>query len=81
MSDTAFDTAQAQYDAMQPDDFEMEPRPAHEELKLIIRTLVAVGTLDQDNGHEDVHSLSHRQATVGIWIAGHEYSLTLNRED
>jgi hypothetical protein len=27
------------------------------------------------------HTLSDRQATVGMWIDGHEYSLTLHCED
>jgi hypothetical protein len=60
---------------------EIEPRPADEELGMLVAMLVASGCLDQDDGHEDIHPLSDQQATVGIWIDGHEYSLTLNRED
>lgn len=75
----AFDTAQALYDAAEPDDFDLAPPYP------IARLLEGlVGSLDADDlltDSGDVHRLSDRQATVGIWIDGHEYSLTLNRED
>ena len=76
--DAAFNHAQAEYDAAEPDDFRPEPRPAVEELDAIVNLLEASGMIEESVG---THPLSDRQATVGIWIDGHEYSLTLNRED
>jgi hypothetical protein len=76
---TAFDHAQAAYDAAEPDWSADDPfNPASITLEGILEVLDEAGQLDDS---QEVHALSDRQATVGIWIDGHEYSLTLMRED
>lgn len=77
--DATFDRMQAAYDAAEPDDEELpEPRPTVEELAPIVNLLAAAGMIDH---YDEIHRLSDRQATVCVWIDGHEYSLTLNLED
>lgn len=75
MTDHAFSDAQAHHDAAEPDD-ELAPVGI-----ILERVLNMVKARHLDVEIEDVHPLSDRQATAAIWIDGHEYSLTLNRED
>jgi hypothetical protein len=79
--DAGFARAQAAYDAMEPPDPDElpEPTPVDLQLEMIANHLAAAGGFFDESA--DVHRLSDRQATVGIWIDGHEYSLTLNKED
>lgn len=74
--DAAFDHAQALYDAAEPPEY--PPTDIGPTLDGILGALATTGGLDETG---DTHVLSNRQATVGIWIDGREYSLTLNRED
>lgn len=78
MTDPAFDTTQARYDAAEPADDELDPA---ETVAFILEDLLDI--LGKTDGIEDggpARPLSDRQATAAIWINGHEYSLTLNRE-
>jgi hypothetical protein len=76
--DAAFHRAQAMYDAAEPEDFETDPQSVATNLYEIVDILCGEDFVEQFG---EVHPLSDRQATVAIWIDGHEYSLTLNRED
>ena len=80
MNDAAFAHAQALYDAAEPDWTDDEIAPP-EPVGLILEDLLSTDRSYDDVGAGEVHILSDRQATVAIWIDGHEYSLTLNRED
>lgn len=75
---TAFDTAQALYDAAEPPEYAPSVIAPTDLLEQIVQTLDKEWGLDDS---QEVHRLSDRQATVGLWIDGHEYSLTLNREE
>jgi hypothetical protein len=74
----AFDTAQATYDAAEPDDERVPPYRIDGLLESLVEAIDRANEIDDS---QEVYRLSDRQATVGIWIDGHEYSLTLNRED
>src|SRR5436190_18649028 len=77
--DAAFDHAQAVWDAAEPNEGWGPADPIGTILEDLL-TLMDGGrsTLPDETG--EVHTLSDRQATATIWIDGHEYSLTLNRE-
>lgn len=79
MTDPAFHTNQALYDAAEPDDDELAPA---EPVSLVLHHIL--DSIEFDDAAERtgvIYRLSDRQATAAIWIDGHEYSLTLNRED
>lgn len=69
------DMAQVDWDTAEPADDDMAPVGIILERVL---NMVKSRHLDVETG--DTHTLSDRQATAAIWIDGHEYSLTLNRE-
>lgn len=78
MSST-FDHAQACYDAAEPPEYELAPPYRID--GLVEGMIYALYDGDQiDTIAGEIHRLSDRQATVCVWIDGHEYSLTLNRE-
>jgi hypothetical protein len=79
MTNYAFDRLQSLYDAQNPHPDDLPPA---EPVNLTLEHLLyAIETDRQGNRTGAVHSLNGRQATAAIWIDGHEYSLTLNRED
>lgn len=79
MTDHAFNDAQALYDAAEPDDDEL---PDYAPIGIVLEDLLMLlDRAGQGFAIEDTRPLSDRQATAAIWIDGHEYSLTLNRED